>query len=75
MVNKKNIICEVKFGSTLYGTRTEDSDDDIKGIFLPTKKDILLGKISNSINIQQEITNPKMVKMILIQSIIPYTIS
>jgi len=50
MVNKKNIICEVKFGSTLYGTRTEDSDDDIKGIFLPTKKDILLGKISNSIN-------------------------
>ena len=35
----------MKFGSHLYGTATETSDHDFKGVFLPTIWDILLGKI------------------------------
>lgn len=32
-----------KFGSHLYGTATEESDLDLKGIFLPNKEHLLLG--------------------------------
>jgi hypothetical protein len=39
-----NIIFETKFGSHLYGTATPNSDIDFKGIILPTKEEILLGK-------------------------------
>ena len=39
-----------RFGSHLYGTNTPDSDTDYKGIFMPTKEMILLGKIPKSIN-------------------------
>jgi len=35
----------MKFGSHLYGTDTPDSDTDYKGIFLPTARQMLLGKI------------------------------
>ena len=41
----QNLICEIKFGSHLYGTATESSDEDYKGIFLPTLEDTLLGRI------------------------------
>lgn len=41
----KNLICEIKFGSHLYGTATPTSDEDFKGIFLPSVEDILLGRI------------------------------
>jgi len=41
----KNLICEMKFGSHLYGTATESSDEDYMGIFLPTPEEILLGRI------------------------------
>lgn len=44
-----NTILEIKFGSHLYGTNSETSDTDIKGIFMPTKKEILLGRIPKSI--------------------------
>src|SRR5574343_614921 len=44
-----NKLCEMKFGSHLYGTSTPNSDVDIKGIFLPPKRDILLCKIPKSI--------------------------
>jgi predicted nucleotidyltransferase len=40
-----NLICETVFGSHLYGTSTEQSDRDYKGIFLPSAQDILLGRI------------------------------
>ena len=33
-----------KFGSMLYGTNSENSDIDLKGVFLPNKDYLLLGK-------------------------------
>ena len=39
------MICEIKFGSHLYGTSTPTSDEDFKGLFLPTAEEILLGCI------------------------------
>ena len=39
-----DLIVKMKFGSHLYGTDTEDSDVDYKGVFLPAKKEILLNK-------------------------------
>ena len=35
----------MKFGSHLYGTNTLNSDLDIKGVFLPSKEQVLLGRI------------------------------
>ena len=40
-----NIIVKMRFGSHLYGTNTEDSDEDFKGIFMPIKEQIYLGRI------------------------------
>ena len=40
--NTMNKILEVKFGSHLYGTNTENSDLDFKGIYLPTAREIIL---------------------------------
>jgi predicted nucleotidyltransferase len=37
-----NKILEIKFGSALYGTSTPNSDLDLKGIYLPTAKEICL---------------------------------
>lgn len=39
-----NIIFETLSGSKLYGTNSEKSDTDIKGIFLPDITDCILGK-------------------------------
>lgn len=49
LTNKYNIIMICEFGSHLYGTDTPESDTDYKGIFLPTKKEILLQKVPKSI--------------------------
>lgn len=38
-------IVKMVFGSHLYGLNTKSSDTDYKGIFLPTKEQVLLGKI------------------------------
>ena len=48
--NNMNIICKVKFGSHLYGTASEKSDTDYKGIYLPTLEDLILQRVSKSIN-------------------------
>ncbi len=40
-----NIIVKMKFGAHLYGTATSDSDIDYKGIFMPSKDEVLLGRI------------------------------
>ena len=39
---KRNLIYKVRTGSHMYGTRTENSDDDFTGIFIPFK-DYVLG--------------------------------
>ena len=41
-----NIVCEMIFGSHLYGLDTPNSDKDYKGIILPSKKQLLLGQTS-----------------------------
>jgi len=45
-----NKIVEMNFGSRLYGTSTPASDIDIKGVYLPTADDILLGRIKGSVS-------------------------
>lgn len=45
-----NQVMEVEFGSHLYGTSTPSSDRDIKGIYLPTSREILLGQIKRNIS-------------------------
>ncbi len=40
----------MKFGSHLYGTNTENSDLDFKGIYLPTAREIVLGNYPKSLN-------------------------
>ncbi len=57
MVNEKimeltkdlHILFLCRFGSHLYGTNTDQSDEDYKGIFLPTKEQCFLNKIPKSI--------------------------
>lgn len=45
-----NKIVEIKFGSHLYGTDTESSDLDIKGIYLPSAHEIILGKARKNVS-------------------------
>jgi len=44
-----NKILELKFGSALYGTSTPNSDIDLKGIYLPTARQIVLGTYRETI--------------------------
>lgn len=44
------ILFKCIFGSHLYGTDSENSDKDYKGIFMPSEEEILLGKVPKSIN-------------------------
>lgn len=43
-------LCLMRFGSHLYGTNTEKSDTDYKGIFMPTINECILQKVPHSIN-------------------------
>jgi hypothetical protein len=45
-----NLLVKTIFGSHLYGTNTEESDMDYKGIFMPSKKEMFLGKIPKCIS-------------------------
>ena len=45
-----NLILLTRFGSHLYGTNTENSDTDLKGVYIPNAEDILLGRIRASIS-------------------------
>ena len=42
-------IVYMKFGSHLYGTNTEESDSDFKGIYMPSSREILLNQVQKSI--------------------------
>lgn len=46
-----NLVIKMKFGSHLYGTNTETSDTDYKGVFLLTLEECLLNKIPKSCNL------------------------
>ena len=43
-VPKEMLVFSTLYGSRLYGTDGPDSDTDIRGVFLPTKEDLLLGR-------------------------------
>lgn len=43
-------IVKMIFGSHLYGTHTEQSDRDYKGVFLPSFSDCILNRIPKSVN-------------------------
>lgn len=44
-----NKILEIKFGSHLYGTNTPNSDLDYKAIYIPTAREIILGRVKGTI--------------------------
>lgn len=44
------ILVKAVAGSHLFGTNTEKSDKDFKGVFLPSADDILLGKFDQTVN-------------------------
>lgn len=46
-------IVQIKFGSHLYGTATPASDLDIKGIYMPTARDILLQSVQPVISLKR----------------------
>jgi hypothetical protein len=43
-----NTVVKILFGSHLYGTNTEKSDKDFKGVYLPSKEDCYLNRVSKS---------------------------
>jgi hypothetical protein len=45
-----NVLVEAVAGSHLFGTNTPASDRDFKGVYLPSKQDILLGTAKASVN-------------------------
>lgn len=45
-----NKIIEMKFGSHLYGTDTENSDLDMKAVYIPTAREIVLHSYKKTIN-------------------------
>lgn len=48
------LIVQIKFGSHLYGTATPQSDLDIKGVYLPDARDILLQQVKPMISDSRE---------------------
>ena len=61
-LNGRMIIVKLRFGSELYGTSTPESDQDFKGIFLPTKEDIYLGRIPQSLTFNTKTTRKEGIK-------------
>ena len=44
------IIVQMRFGAHLYGTATVESDLDLKAVYLPEARDILLQRVRPSVN-------------------------
>jgi hypothetical protein len=49
-----DVIVEMRFGSHLYGTDTPESDLDVKGVYMPEARDILLQQVKPSITSSRE---------------------
>jgi len=47
-------IVELTFGSHLYGTATPESDLDIKAVYLPEARDILLQRVPAAVSVHRE---------------------
>lgn len=47
---ENNILVKLKFGSHLYGTNTPTSDTDYKGVYLPSKREVIIGKFSKCLS-------------------------
>lgn len=47
--NDARLLYLVRFGSDLYGTATEDSDTDLRGIFLPSIERVIMGRDEKSL--------------------------
>lgn len=60
-MERKEIVL-MKFGSHLYGTDTEESDLDYRGVFMPNTKDVLLGRIPKTIQSNTKIGDGKNTK-------------
>lgn len=56
---ERNVVFLTKYGSSLYGTSTPTSDLDIKGVFLPTKEEILLGRIPKTVSFSTKESSSK----------------
>lgn len=52
-----NVITKIKYGSHLYGTSTPDSDLDIKGVFMPSKEEIILNRIPKSLPFNKKVSD------------------
>lgn len=46
IVNAHDLIVQIRMGSHLFGTSTPQSDLDLKAVYLPSARDILLQKVS-----------------------------
>lgn len=55
--NKGTIIHLAYFGSYAYGLNNEKSDLDFKGIYIPNYKDMVLGRVKHSINLNSNKDN------------------
>src|ERR1700683_2655735 len=44
-----DLIVMMRFGSHLYGTATPESDLDLKGVYLPEARDILLQRVKATV--------------------------
>lgn len=56
---KEKILFKTLTGSKLYGTNSENSDTDIKGVFLPDIKDLLLNKAPKHYTINTNNSNER----------------
>ena len=50
-LQERQILCLMQFGSQLYGTATPESDVDYKGVYMPTKEQILLQRTAKTYSI------------------------
>lgn len=57
--NDYNVIFLTKFGSHLYGTDTPESDTDYKGVFIPTKEQMMLGNFPKQVSFDSNTSNEK----------------
>ncbi len=59
MKDTLHILVNIQVGSHLYGTATPQSDRDYKGIFLPSRRMLLSGKIPKNLNFNSSLPEQK----------------